>query len=238
MTCGACSARLRQLLLISDGFARTRWGSAAAVSASSLRFWTVARRIGCCVVGVFLPDSRRRAAVRRWQLILLLLYDFARGSAAARLRQRLVSTFSRRRAAARLRQRPVSYRRRRSDAMRLGCGSDVATSVSFRRFRADAPWLGCGSVYFFSTTSRGLAAAWLRQRLVLARRLHADAQSVATASGSRRARAGRAGVRMRQRLGFSDDLARTRCDSVAAASDSSRRLRVARCGSAAVVNFM
>ena len=187
MTCGACSARLRQLLLISDGFARTRWGSAAAASASSLRFWTVARRIGCCVVGLFLPDSRRRAAVRRWQL-LLLLYAFARGSAAARLRQRLVlvDVFA-----------------------KTCCGSAAAAAgfLSTTSLGRDAARLriGGGYVSFFSTISRGRAMARLRQRVLLlddVARTRCGLAAAASGSCSTSSR-GRGAARSRQRLGSS-----------------------------------
>ena len=75
----------------------------------------------------------------------------------------------------------------RSHAWLKGAGPQVASPVDF------AVRMGCGSVWFlldelawtrcgsvaatfglFSTTLRGRAAAWLRQHLVLARRLRAD----------------------------------------------------------------
>ena len=56
-------------------------------------------------------------------------------------------------------------------AVRMGCGSVWFLLDELARTR-------CGSVAatfgLFSTTLRGRAAAWLRQHLVLARRLRAD----------------------------------------------------------------
>ena len=202
-----------------DELARTRCGSVAATFGL---FSTTSRGRAAAWLRQHLVLARRlRADVVRlgcgnvWFFARRFRAD-ARGFGCGSVW--LCSRTSRRRAAARLGQSRVL----RDEFARIRCGSVAAAAGSPRRISADARR---GNVLFFSANSRGRAAAWLRQHLVLLTTSRGRdgvrlSHRLAFPASSR----GRAAAQLWQRLFLLDDL-RGLFGSAAAASAYLRWLR-------------